>query len=125
MKTSYTILIADKNKNVINHLTRVLQNEGHIIEKANDGFTVLTMLYNKAFPHLLIMEIELPYTNGIGILEYIRDKKISLPVIIYTYSTVFSHPLKKYVETVIKKEGNLTKIKNAVKATLIKWYEKG
>lgn len=56
------------------------------LSKANDGNQLITALLYKPLPHLVIMDINMPYKDGIEALEEIRSypQFDKLPVIIYS-----------------------------------------
>lgn len=83
------ILIVDDDKLIVSALTIRLRAEGHDIVSAYDGTTAVDQAKaNK--PDLIIMDINLPFSNGLRAVRQIRDSTgvSETPVIFLTASKV-------------------------------------
>jgi CheY-like chemotaxis protein len=56
-------LIADRNRHVRDFLRRELTAEGYQVEMAADGREVLSRIEGADPPHLLILDLEIPYLD--------------------------------------------------------------
>lgn len=75
--------IADDNKEFCHILIEYLSNQGNIeiIGTANDGNQALELLKNNS-PDLLILDIIMPYLDGIGVLEKLNEQQLKRPKIL-------------------------------------------
>ena len=115
MTEEFTILVADRNRHISEFLQRELSAEGYRIEIANDGPTVLEMLHKKT-PDLLILDLEIPYIDGIEILEKLQREKNNVPVVVHTLLTHYAnYPVVKRAAAFLEKQGNnITGLKQVV-----------
>jgi DNA-binding NtrC family response regulator len=61
-----TILVADRNRHVREFLRRELESEGYRVKMARDGREVWEALSGGDPPHLLILDLEIPYMEELG-----------------------------------------------------------
>jgi DNA-binding NtrC family response regulator len=116
-----TILIADRNPHVRELLKREMIAWGYHILLAKSAQEVLHYVYDHKRPlDLLILELDLPDTSGLYILEKLQDRIPTLPVIVHTYlSEYLNHPSVMSAATVVEKNGNsIEELKKAVSHTL-------
>ncbi|MCK5110707.1 MAG: response regulator transcription factor [Arcobacteraceae bacterium] len=77
------ILIVEDDENILSFLKRGFQEEGYVIDSAIDGedgeYLAITNHYD-----IIILDWMLPNKSGIEILQSLRDKNISTPVIMLT-----------------------------------------
>ena len=71
---SRRVLIAEDDEPMARSLHRVLTKAGFQTERAGDGFKVGSMLAGFS-PALLILDINMPETNGLEVLAYLRGEK--------------------------------------------------
>ncbi len=76
-----TILVVDDEEQIRNSLRGVLSDEGFAVLEAGDGRRALEVLGERT-PDLVILDVWLPEIDGIALLEQIKSKHPSLPVII-------------------------------------------
>ncbi len=86
---SFTILIADRNPRVRDFLRRELISEGYQTKIAKDGREVLELSDGDESCELLILDLDMPLVSGLGVLETIKKRRPSLPVIIHTFLTEY------------------------------------
>jgi heavy metal response regulator len=77
------ILVVEDEKKVASFIKRALEEEFFSVDEAFDGREGLKMALSEEYD-LLILDIMLPYKDGITILREIREEKISTPVLILT-----------------------------------------
>ncbi len=123
MKKNFTILVADKNRNVRDFLRRELSEDGYEIVVASDGNQVEARIESDAPPDLLVIDMEVPEIDGSKILEMSQTRRPPLPVIIHTFLTEESiRDRVNETETYIEKSGNLDHLRSAIKEMLKKFY---
>ncbi len=122
MKKEFTILIADRNRNVRDFLSRELSAEGYEIITARDGNEIMKQIESR-FPDLLILDLEIPDTDSFTILQKVQTRRPPLPVVIHTFLTEESER-DKLSETAIyiEKSGNLDHLRAAINDMLQKFY---
>ncbi len=117
------ILIADRNRHVREFLRRELVAEGYRVEVARDGREVLNLLSSDAPPHLLILDLEIPYLDEPEIWARLQDRQPPLPVVIHTflpeYPTSLMVPL---AAAFLEKKGDTDHLKAVVAEVLDKHY---
>lgn len=89
------ILVVDDDAPIRNMVCRILQlgHEDLVLEQAEDGKVALAILENQDFD-LLILDFMMPVMGGLEVLEEIREKGLSLPIIMLTARADESHVLQ-------------------------------
>ncbi|MCA9971118.1 MAG: response regulator [Anaerolineales bacterium] len=77
------VLIVDAHANVQMTLSHLLEDSGYVVEAIRPEQDVMGCLVNGRF-HLLILEIDIPASNGLLLLKTIRHCLPALPVIVLT-----------------------------------------
>ncbi|MGA2225411.1 MAG: response regulator [Syntrophobacteraceae bacterium] len=124
MKRIFTILVADKNKNVRDFLLRELAAEGYEVVVARDGGRILAEIDREDGLDLLVFDLEMPDTDSTKIFEKAQNRQPPLPVIIHTFLTEESErdsSLDKG-EIYIEKSGNIDHLKAAIADMLNRFY---
>jgi len=120
------ILIADRNRHVRDFLRRELAAEGYVVEVARDGREVLGRINGDDPPHLLILDLEIPYLDEPEVWFRLKDRQPSLPVVIHTflpeYPTNLTLPI---AATFLEKKGDTDLLKTVVAQVIEKYYPKG
>ncbi len=124
MDQLFTILIADKNRNVREFLKREFSEAGFYIKLAKDGIDLLDIINREPHPDLLICDLEMPFSNGLETLEELQQIRPGLPVIIYTFLTELAgHQAVRKVSAFLEKTGNdVENLKKAVGEALKQTY---
>jgi DNA-binding response OmpR family regulator len=123
MDAKFKILIGDRNGNVREFLKRELEAEGYQVNLARDGREVLAMANSEDPPNLLIMDLLLPFVDGLLILEKLKECKCRIPVVVYTSLTEYEdNPLVKNADAFIEKEGETERLKAVVAEILNKYH---
>lgn len=117
------ILIADRNRHVREFLRRELGAEGYQVEVARDGRDLLNRLDGDEPPHLLILDLEIPYLDELDIWTRLKDRQPRLPVVIHTflpeYPTKLTVPL---AAAFLEKKGDTDELKAVVAEVIGKYY---
>jgi DNA-binding NtrC family response regulator len=120
------ILIADRNRHVRDFLRRELTAEGYVVEVARDGREVLGRIDGEDPPHLLILDLEIPYLDEPEVWATLKDRQPPLPVVIHTflpeYPTNLTLPI---AATFLEKKGDTDRLKSVVAEVIGKHYPKG
>lgn len=113
------ILIADRNRHVREFLRRELGAEGYHVEVARDGRELLNLLDGDNPPHLLILDLEIPYLDELDIWARLKDHRPPVPVVIHTFLPDYpTHLMVPLAAAFLEKKGDTDELK-AVVAELI------
>ncbi len=77
------ILVVEDEPHVAEILLRILKEAGYKVTHESDGKIATTLIKQKKYD-LILLDVMLPYVNGDKILQNIREKSISTPVIMLT-----------------------------------------
>jgi DNA-binding NtrC family response regulator len=77
------ILVADDSPEIRTMLVDYLTNLGYRVQAAPDGRKACTLIKTQSF-ELLITDLQMPFVDGLGVLETARQRDQDLPVIILT-----------------------------------------
>ena len=126
MDDKFTLLIADRNRNVREFLRREFSADGYAVKLAKDDRELLNIIETDASGDLLILDLDMPYFGGPEVLEQLRRLKPSLPVVVHTFPTDYSaHEAVKNVAAFLEKKGtNIDHLKAVVRAVLQRCYPK-
>lgn len=96
MKKDFSILYAeddiDSRKNYVSYLKKYFEE----IYEAEDGLAALN-IYNDKKPDIVLLDITMPYLNGLEVAQSIRKKDTTTPIIILS-----AHSHKEYLFEAIK-----------------------
>ena len=119
MKEDFSILIADRNRNIRKFLQRELTAEGYRVQLVSDGREIIKTISVKP-PNLLILDLDMPYVEGVRILEHIRKRNLCIPVVIHSFPAAYAdHPTIQNQTVFVEKDGNNNNINN-LKAAIAK-----
>ena len=123
MENKFTILVADRNRHVRDFLRRELMLEGYEVLLAKDGREVLAMIGASSPPHLLILDLEIPFLDGVEILNRLKNLNPPLPVVVYTLLAEHTdHPVVQTAAAFIEKPGDIDRLKLEIGKTLKYYY---
>ena len=77
------LLVVEDERKVASFIKKGLEEEGYAVDLASDGETGLTMSLDGVHD-LIILDINLPKMDGLGILQELRNKKVKTPVLLLT-----------------------------------------
>ena len=124
MKENFTLLIADRNRNIREFLQRELISDGYRILLACDGRQILKVLENEA-PDLLIIDLDIPYVEELKVFEKrLQDMNQFIPLLVHTLppgdtTNSFIQKASGFVE---KDGNNITNLKDTITQLLQKHY---
>src|ERR1700690_4492345 len=75
------ILVVEDEKRIQDFLSRGLESAGYAVDVAGDGNTGLDLIHATEYD-LIILDLGLPDIDGLAVLEKIRNRKTSPPVLI-------------------------------------------
>src|ERR1700676_319409 len=75
------ILVVEDEKRIADFLSRGLESGGYAVDVANDGSTAIELVHNTEYD-LIILDLGLPDMDGLSVLQKIRNRKPSPPVLI-------------------------------------------
>ncbi len=121
MKTDFTILIADRNRNVRLFLQREMVSAGFQVLLAENAREVIKMTFHHDPLDLIILDPDLPDSDGSNILDTVLDRIPTLPIIVHTHfldHTFDSNTVKKVI-FVEKRDVSVERLKQVVYETLL------
>src|SRR5437868_10712499 len=75
------VLLADDSDVEREALAHLLRQAGYQVDEADDGEAAILFLKRK-LPDLLLLDLQMPGTDGFGVLSYIQHHKQDIPVIL-------------------------------------------
>ncbi len=118
-----TIAVIDDEKNIRRTLRMILEAKGYSVVEAADGAQT-TKLINESSPDAALLDLQLPDTNGIILLQQLREAFPGLPVIIISGHGTLEHAVdavKKgafdFLEKPLDKDRVLLTLKNAIEVS--------
>jgi CheY-like chemotaxis protein len=117
------ILIADRNRHVREFLRRELAAEGYQVEVARDGREVLAKIDGEAQPHLLILDLEIPYLDEQELWRRLHARRPPLPVVIHSFLPEYPTNLAvPQAAAFLEKKGDTDHLKTVVAEVIAKVY---
>ncbi|MDA5093206.1 response regulator transcription factor [Aliiroseovarius sp. KMU-50] len=77
------IALVDDDRNILTSVSMTLEAEGFEVETYNDGQTALEA-FTKRMPDMAVLDIKMPRMDGMDLLQRLRQKTSTLPVIFLT-----------------------------------------
>ncbi len=84
LSTRQNILIVDEDVSLANFLQQELQAESFAVDLVHDGESALNALEQQRRYALLILDLNLPRLDGIGLLQRVRPSQPRLPIVVLT-----------------------------------------
>ena len=119
VKDKIEIIIADDHMMIREGLKQLLELDGtmKVIAEANDGEECLNLLNKRIHPDILLLDINMPKKNGIEVLEYIKQNKIPVKVLILTVNNEVEYLLKAVdigIDGYLLKDSGYDELKEAI-----------
>ena len=123
MKADFTLLIADRNRNIREFLQRELITDGYRVFLACDGRQVLKIIENEA-PDLLIIDPDIPYADELKVFERLQNAHQLIPLLVHTWPPGYTNDsLIQRADGFVEKNGsNITNLKDTIIQVLRKHY---
>jgi DNA-binding response OmpR family regulator len=80
---SVNVLLVEDEEKVANFISKGLEEEGYIVETANNGNKGLELLGERSYD-ILLLDLMIPEMDGLEVLRNIRARGINTPVLIIT-----------------------------------------
>jgi two-component system response regulator ChvI len=77
------IALVDDDRNILTSVSMTLEAEGFEVETYNDGQSALDA-FNNRLPDMAVLDIKMPRMDGMDLLQRLRQKTSTLPVIFLT-----------------------------------------
>ena len=104
-------------------LKRELAADGYNVNLAKDGREILAIIDSEKPPDVLVMDLLMPFIDGLMILEKLEDRGQHLPVVIYTSLIEYEdNPIVKKADAFIEKDGQIDRLKTAIQEISNKFY---
>lgn len=87
------ILVIEDEKRIADFLSRGLESAGYAVDVANDGQAGLNLIYVTEYD-LLVLDLNLPDMDGLEVLDKVRNRKVSPPVLILSARTAVDDRVK-------------------------------
>jgi len=119
--SSKKVLVVDDEKHIRMLYQEELESEGYVVSASDGEEPILTVLEREK-PAVVILDIKLgPGRSGLDILQEIRSKDQTIPVILSTAYDSFQHDLKSIAaDFYVVKSVDLTELKAKVAVALSK-----
>ncbi len=75
------VLVADDERNIVEFLTDLLQDEGYQVLQAFDGVMALEQI-NRQRPDLIIADVMMPRLDGLALLRLVEERGEPIPFIL-------------------------------------------
>jgi len=123
MKENFTLLIADRNRNIREFLQRELITDGYRVFLACDGRQVLKIIENEV-PDLLIIDLDIPYADELRVFERLQNGNQLIPLLVHTLppGDTTSSFIQRAAGFVEKDGNNITNLKDTITQVLRKHY---
>ena len=123
MTEKFTLLIADRNRNIREFLQRELITDGYRVLLACDGRQVLKIIENEV-PDLLIIDLDIPYADELRVFERLQNGNQLIPLLVHTLppGDTTSSFIQRAAGFVEKDGNNITNLKDTITQVLRKHY---
>ena len=102
------IVICDDDKDTVNTLAAVLEDEGHKVERVYSGQEVLRAV-RKVQPHAIICDIAMPKVTGYDVVKAIRSQFVTYRPLVIAISGVYVKPTEALLSRAAGFDHHLTK----------------
>lgn len=118
MSKPINVMIADDHSMVREGIKQLLELDGDIavVAEANNGKECIDLL-DENLIDVLLLDINMPYMNGLQVLQYLREMKKSIKVLILTIHNEIEYLVKAVeigVDGYILKDSNSSVLKKAI-----------
>lgn len=89
MAEVHTAIVVEDDEEIRFLIEFILQNQGYHVTLAKDGNSALALLDNVSPPNLVVMDIMLPFMDGLSLVKHLREKPAwkEVPVLMLTAKT--------------------------------------
>jgi CheY-like chemotaxis protein len=81
--TKQQVLVVDDEKDIVEFLTQLLEDNGYEVKSANDGLEAMNLV-QESKPDLILLDLQMPEETGTGVYRKLQHKKEfkDIPVIV-------------------------------------------
>ena len=81
--TKQQVLVVDDEKDIVEFLTQLLEDNGYEVKSANDGLEAMNLV-QESKPDLILLDLQMPEETGTGLYRKLQHKKElkDIPVIV-------------------------------------------
>ncbi len=114
------ILIVDDEEDIRALCENELTDEGYFTRSVSSGTEALRFVDENPDIDLIILDIKMSPLDGIEVLERLRQKNITAPVILYSgYSTYRNNFETWFADAYLVKQSDLSELKDTVRGFLV------
>ena len=116
MKTSFHILIADRNPHVREFLRREMLAEGYQVRLAENGRELSKWAFHNEKLDLVIVDPDLPDIDVPSLLKKLKDRIPFVPIVVHTFMTDYTEYalLLQNIPVVEKRGSSIERLKKLV-----------
>jgi len=112
------VLIVDDEKHIRLLYAEELEEEGYEVALASDGVDILERI-EKEKPDVVVLDIKMVSSNGLDVLQEIRNKFYNLPVILCSAYGSYKVDIKSIAaDAYVVKSSDLTELKKKISQVL-------
>jgi CheY-like chemotaxis protein len=112
------VLIVDDEKHIRLLYAEELEEEGYEVALASDGVEILERI-EKEKPDVVVLDIKMVSSNGLDVLQEIRNKFYNLPVILCSAYGSYKVDIKSIAaDAYVVKSSDLTELKKKISQVL-------
>lgn len=118
MEKGKKILVVDDEESILLLYREELEEEGYEVFSAMDGEEALK-IFERVPIDLVVLDINMPGMDGIGVLRQLKARKPTLPVILSTAYAEYKHDIGAWAsDDYIVKSSNMDELKNSIRKHL-------
>jgi DNA-binding response OmpR family regulator len=112
------VLIVDDEKHIRLLYAEELEEEGYDVALASDGTEILDLI-EKEKPDVIVLDIKMVSSNGLDVLQDVRNKFYNLPVILCSAYGSYKVDVKSIAaDAYVVKSSDLTELKKKIAQVL-------
>lgn len=117
-KSMAKVLIVDDEKHIRLLYSEELEEEGYDVTMASDGKGIVDLI-SKEKPDVIVLDIKMVSSNGLDVLQEIRNNYYNLPVILCSAYGSYKVDIKSIAaDAYVIKSSDLTELKNKIAQVL-------
>jgi DNA-binding NtrC family response regulator len=114
-----TILLVDDDEDIRLMCERELRKEGYHTRSFSSGPDIIRFMEEKPQVDLIVLDIKMAPLNGMQVLQALRAKNISIPVILYSDYAYFKRRFSTWLaDAFLVKSSDLTELKRKIRELL-------
>jgi CheY-like chemotaxis protein len=98
-----TILVVDDDRDLLDSLCTLLEEEGFVTERAQNGKEALERLRTSDLPDLILLDLMMPVMNGCDLYDIIRADDVLQSIAVIAMSALGELPKTRSLPQVLRK----------------------